>query len=385
MKKVQILCLKIVIIKDTYLEKFDNKFLILKKLEDFIMKSRSFIYIVIISFLILFVIFIGCDKKKKSNPVSYVDRYEPDYNEEKGTSYTGNFFPIAAGKQWNYYGTMDGIMKMKIKGNYGGQSINETETDTMDYPYCEALSRILPSVDVVLGGELCSLYPEEGYARFSSEYSYPEIIRYYEVTDSIVYIRAVPGEYGLLEVNDPVFIKSTLVVGDSWSSNPTMNTSSYISEEEGDIEMEADCKLFVVGMDKVYCYVDGFYQEIQAMQLDEVAEISGKVELDDVEGSIELKLYGKLRAHIYLAEDIGIVAMNEYIELSMEGKISDSNGSITIDIDITSEDYLTLSSHYGSTLAAKNQPKRLFKGKVPENLENVILKVTQLINIMKPM
>ena len=157
------------------------------------MKPINYFQFIIVALLLLTITLIGCNKKS-SNPVSYVDGYQPDYNELQGTSYTGNFFPVAEGKQWNYTGAVDGSMNIKMSGTYYGQKMDTTITEPLDYSDCIAVSHILPPISATLSGKPYTLYPEEGYAYLGMEDTYEEIIRYYEITDSIVYIRAIPEQ-----------------------------------------------------------------------------------------------------------------------------------------------------------------------------------------------
>ena len=352
-------------------------------MEDLIMRVKTIFQLTIIVFIMATLILSACDKKS-SNPVSYVDGYQPDYNEEKGTSYTGNFFPVAEGKEWHYSGSMEGTMKLKMKGSYYGQNFDTTMVEPMNYPYCVAVSKILRSISATLGETSYTLFPEEQYADLGMESAYTEIVRYYEVTDSVVYIRAVPGDDGLVKVTDPVFVKSNLIVGDNWSSNPTVNTSDLMGEDDEVMELNAECKLFVVGMDTVAYYINGYYEEIQAMQLDEVAEFSGTLKSEEF-GDTEFKMSGKVLVHFYLVEDIGIVAQLQHIEISMNGKISDSGGTITINIDMDIDTDLSLSSYSGTMAKSTADHKNsLFKKNMPVDIEHLVHKAARLVNLLKP-
>jgi len=345
------------------------------------MKNPIFFLLV----LLILTIAVNCGDKK-SNPASYVDDYEPDYNEATGTSYSGNFFPVEEGDEWHYTGSMYGYSKMKFSGTYYGQKINETEEDSLDYPYCVGLSRILSPITANLSDGIYTLYPEEGYSDLGMEYAESEIIRYYEVTDSIVYIRAIPGEMELLEVEDPVFVKSQLVVGDSWESNPTMNTSSFVGEDES-IEIHAKCKLFVVGMASVSLFLDGRLQQFQAMQVDEVAEFTGTMQSMDF-GSTAMDISGKILLHLFLVKDIGIIVNQQYLEMAMDGKISDSNGTININMDFWVDADLSLSSYndmVSTRQSSHNIPApKLFKTDFPFNVQRIYQNVNRIVELLSP-
>ena len=360
------------------------------------MKEKMFSQLFIFTIVIAFLIFYSCDKNSNSNPVSYIDGYQPDYTEAKGTSHTGTYFPVTEGLMRYYTGWMDGYITTKLNGTYGGQKIDESFADSLSSYECFLYTRILAPVPVLLSGQTYSLFPEEQVANLGLDEPtyFEEIIRYYEIDteDSTVYIRAVPYDGDVVEVKDPVFVKPTLIVGDSWSSYPTINTSNYVSGGTETIDMKAKCKIFVVGKDSLtmsgttesgMIYEQTFY----AIQLDEVAEISATIKIQSGDlGDMDMELSGKILVHLYLAEDVGIVKTKEHVEFLMKGTISDSHGSVNIDISINVDDELMLDPTIPPAYTPKVKPKILsnkFPEKIPVDLENIIQQAIELIKIIK--
>ncbi|MBN2010814.1 hypothetical protein JW960_15815 [candidate division KSB1 bacterium] len=341
---------------------------------------NTFRHVVLFS-LIVFLFLLACSKDKKSNPLSYVDRYNPKLTATKGTTYTGNFLPIAADNEWDYTGVMSGLYTIKISGTYAGQPVNETDQDTLDNSYCFAVSRILSPIQATLSGISYSLLPEQGEADLGINSSESKIMRYYQATDSVVYIRAVPGPNGLVEVEDPVFMKTRLVVGDSWYSNPSVNTNALISDDVSDIDMTATCRLLVIGTDSVTFYnrTLGTWVTQEAVQVDEIAEFNGKIKLEEY-GNTDMSLSGKVLVHLYLVENLGIVASVDHYEIDITGKITDTGTSLKLTISLAVDDELLLS--YYDVNMAKPRPTLFSKQLLPP-VQNILEQATNLVGLFR--
>ena len=347
------------------------------------MKNYRLLAIGMIFILALFY-FQACGSKKSSKKTSfpYVNNYQAEYTEAKGTKYTGDFYPIAPGKEWRYTGSMTGSDRITLKGKENGMPIDTTFTEYYNSNYVQAISHILAPVTATLSQKTYTLLPEEGYADidlgYTSTNSYPETMRYYEKTPAIVYIRAVPdGEGGFIEVKDPVFIKSELVVGDSWISQPTMNTTQLAGSE--DVNMKALCKLFVIGKDSLkvtqYIPVPPFYLEriIEAVRVDEVAEITGSVSAVGT----TMKLDAKLKANLLFADSVGVVASSEHAEITLKG----GDSTLQLELYIIADLDLFLSSTSESVQLQKLEASNYIKEtKIPEKYNHII---ERTINTMR--
>lgn len=284
--------------------------------------------------------FTGC-KKDDAEP-SFVDTYDVTLTEEKGTEHYGNFYPIAEGYYWSYYGSQQVDGEMKISS--GGQSMTEP-LDQSGSTY--GTLYVLPAQSVSLSTGTYSLFPIQENGSIS---------RYLEKTDDAVYTRAITSESGsIVEVKNPVFIKNPLVVGDSWEIEPTIDLDEMMSAADlsgmsmGSTDMTINCKLFVIGKENLA--ING--ENIEAVRIDEAAEVdlSVPIEMSGASGTMSFNI--EMTVILYLQENVGIVKQNLDMKMVVNGKISASGQSATIKITMDTDgvlelDYYDFSGDYGS-------------------------------------
>jgi len=238
----------------------------------------------------------GC-KKDKVEP-SFVNDYNAPLTEEKGVKYTGDYFPLEEGFYWNYSGNQQIIGEAKYYGGGYDETEPLNETGSL-YSYLA----VKPLETINLSSGTYSLYPvQESYVETGYE------LRYFEKTDTAIYFRAYGFDGSINEVNNPIFLKNPLVVGDSWIAQPSADLNTALAEDsdlgiDGEIKANITCKMYVIGSkDTIW---NG--QNISPIRLDELAEaqISIPVNEEDFTGKIDMDL--KMTNILYLLENTGIV------------------------------------------------------------------------------
>ncbi|MBN2104891.1 hypothetical protein JW835_12695 [bacterium] len=284
------------------------------------MKSKK-LGLLILSLLFL-CLFMVCSNDK--DPASYVDSYEDQvaYKESVGTTHQGDFFPLNENYTCYYLGNMIADYKMEIKG-FGS---NE---DTMDEPiYGE--QKVLGIRNIPLPSGTVPLYPIVDTMDMDSDTS-----RFFMKDQTAVYIKAIKmsnGEY--LEIEDPVFFKSTLVVGDSWKTAPRADMTKLLEGEMGDeasgsdLSMNAEAKFFVVGEETINLPIG--YRK--AVRLEQANDIVLKGNLVDSGMEFDIKIDAKLAVEYHVIADTGIVHQNVTGPMNMS--MSGAGMSIVISMDI---------------------------------------------------
>jgi hypothetical protein len=245
----------------------------------------------------------GCNNKdEKSNPFSLVDNYRVNPVEAEGTVYSGDFFPIKAGYECNYSGYA--TVSVSIKE----EDINET----MDGPALGML-KVLALRPIPLPGGTVDLYPivDLSSMEFDMESEVTaDTSRFFMKDAQAVYIKALKlsdGSY--MEVKNPIYIKSKLVVGDSWETAPKMDMTKLLSSELGvsgsasNLDLDAKAKFFVVGEEEVTLPVG----KRTGIRVDHVSVISltGNLSVEGI--SARVNVSGKLVTVYHMIADTGIV------------------------------------------------------------------------------
>jgi hypothetical protein len=145
----------------------------------------------------------GC--KKDQEEKSFVDDYTPTLTENAGTSYNGDYFPIDIGYSWYWNG------QATSQGNMAGWEIDPTTGSVAGY------------MDIYQLEEVTLPY---GQYNVYHTYETESIERYFEKTTSAVNLRAMKnldGSGDLIEIQNPCYIKQSLVVGDKWKAQPQID------------------------------------------------------------------------------------------------------------------------------------------------------------------
>jgi hypothetical protein len=316
---------------------------------------------------LVFLSIISC---KNSNPVSasYVDTYNPSLTVQKGTTYSGNYFPLIPNYEWSYSGNTS--LQETVTGIDAGQAINEN-TDTVITTL--AIESVLPETTLTISSVQYRLYPMVEYSGLPGSISdmLGNEYQYYQIDSSNrVFLRG----YSMLvngpinEVKNPKYIKNPLVAGDSWECQPWMDIAA-LENEMGGIgttmnSFSSQCKMLVIGQEITTLPVT----TQTTVRLDEVidAAFSLTVSMEDSTQPAGSN-YANLSEHITgtnilnLALDTGIVRQrfNLTVTVSATGKDNGQPVSENIVMDMSGD--LKLSSFNNS----QNMTTNLFKVKQP--------------------
>ena len=287
-----------------------------------------------ITFIILtigsIILLVGCKKDDQSNPVSYVDGYTVNLTENKGTTYTGNFFPIVQGYTCNYSGSANIQTTIAITGYPSQQDSTVTPTTGM--------LKVLALCYIPLSSGAIQLYPIVDETNMQGIIT-ADTSRFFMKDTQAVYVKAIKlsdGSY--LEVINPVFIKSKLVVGDSWETAPEIDMTKLLSIEsdlsgvQSNLSLNADAKLFVVGKETVTLPI-GIRNTVRLEQANDIS-LSGSITVTS-EGTpvtFNLTMNAKLAVVYNMIADTGIVYQNVTGPLNMN--LSAQGITMTISMNI---------------------------------------------------
>lgn len=264
----------------------------------------------------------GCKKDEKSNPVSFIDGYTVNYTEPTGTTYTGNFFPLEAGYMWNYYGNADIDMTLIYPGS-------PPMKDSTVGP-ASGMMKVLPQQHVPLPSGTVLLYPivDETDVQGSAA----DTSRYFMKDTAAVYVKAIKlGDGSFMEVTNPLFIKSRLVVGDSWLAAPDIDMTKLLSSESeisgflSNPKLDATAKFFVVGKEQIN--LPSPFGNRDAIRLEQANDVtmSGSMTVQDTSGytmTMTMNMDAKLSVVYHLIADTGIVHQNTTGPMNMTITIS---------------------------------------------------------------
>ncbi|MGD0338639.1 MAG: hypothetical protein ABSB78_07595 [Bacteroidota bacterium] len=269
------------------------------------------------------IFFIGCKKGGESSPVSYVDGYTVDLTEGKGTTYTGDFFPIREGYTCNYSGSASIYVKMVIPGNNPIENTSNTPAVGM--------LKVLALRNIPLPSGTIPLYPIVDMTDMSGQVV-NDTSRFFMKDTQAVYVKALrlsSGEY--MEVSNPLYIKSRLVVGDSWETAPTLDMTKLIASETGSISnvsLDARAKFFVVGKENISLPIG----TRNAMRMEQANDISMTGTIISEGTTIDMNMTAQLATVYHLIADTGIVHQNTTGPLEM--KLTAEGQTVTVTINI---------------------------------------------------
>ena len=328
----------------------------------------------IISFISLLLMFSAC---KKDSSKDFVTDYNPDLTSEKGTIFTGDYFPIGENYSWELYGTtnMNGYIKYSGGGESDKEDIDESESDYINI-YIGAKENI--NID----GVIKSLYPL---------YDESDYIRYLDKTSEGVFIIAVKDYYGnIMTVTNPVFIRNPLIVGDKWKTEPAIDMNMIMSEMpfDGDVTTDLNSMIYVIGAETKT--IDS--SPIETIRLDQLAEAKIKMTVNDNNEGYTLKgsmtIVMKLKNKINLAEDIGTVYQDSEYDITGSGSFSMAGQSFSVSMEINADGIYTLDYYFiGSNnniespqlKSAKVPDKTYSKNNAVDNIMKGAIKISEII------
>jgi hypothetical protein len=269
----------------------------------------------------------GCKKDGGSDPVSYVDGYTVNLTEGKGTTYAGDFFPIREGYVCNY----SGYASMKTTLTIPGYSPYESTTNEPAI----GMLKVLAIRTIPLPSGAIPLYPVVDMTEMSGQVV-DDTSRFFMKDTQAVYIKALKlasGKY--MGVDNPVFIKSRLVVGDAWETAPRLDMTKLLQNEApgsgvaSTITMNARAKFFVVGMENIALPIG----TRSAMRLEQANDITmnGTVVAEGV--TCGLTMTAQLAVVYHLIADTGIVHQNVTGPLDMNLTAEGQTLNIKIEIN----------------------------------------------------
>lgn len=305
-------------------------------------KNRLFLTVLMLVF-----IFASC-KKDKVEP-SFVDDYNAPLSEEKGTEHTGDFFPLNDGYSWNYTGREESTGQTV----YSGPGVNETEPIDDSYDLFESYVAYAP-VSVTLTSGTYSLYPlRDVYSESGYDY------RYFEKASDAIYFRAyTAGGTEKFEVENAIFLKIPLVVGDSWEVHPSINLSAYEGADDlglslGEMEVAITSKTYVIGVETV----DWTGGSADPVRLDERVEGIISVPFDEIDFTGKMVVNMQMTNSFYLLENVGIIKRDVNLAVKSTANITDTDGTYKITTNYTTVDELNLSAYNVKGIPAEVQIK----------------------------
>ena len=247
--------------------------------------------------------------------------------EKEGTSYSGDYYPIEAGYICNYSGSVDMITTMNIPG-YDSQSV------PVNAPAIGML-KVLELKNIILDDGVYSLFPVVDLTNMEDQIV-ADTSRFFYKDSLGVYVKALKlGDGTYLKVTNPVYIKSTLVVGDSWETAPKMDMTKMLANELGsgitqtDVQLNAEAKFFVVGNETIDLPIG----KRKAMRLEQANDIRLKGSMV-VEGTpVTMNMTAELAVIYHLIPDTGIVKQNVTGPLNLQASAMGETMTISIEIN----------------------------------------------------
>jgi len=287
------------------------------------MKKLGISLIILTTVLVMFLT--DC-ASKKSNPVSFVDDYSVTLTEEEGTTYAGDYFPIEEGYTCNYSGNANMDIRMEIPGSAPLE-------ETTDAPALGML-KVLALCSIPLPSGAIPLYPIVDLTDMEGQIV-ADTSRFFMKDAQAVYIKALKMSDGsYMEVENPIYIKSELVVGDSWETAPKLDMTKLLANEMGEtgnqanIDLKAKAKFFVVGNESISLPIG----TRNAMRLEQANEIDmiGDMFIEGI--TVDVDITAELATIYHMIPDTGIVHQNVTGFLEME--LSAGGQKITLTINI---------------------------------------------------
>lgn len=318
-------------------------------------------------FFVVVALILSC-VKKQNNPLSFVDSYNPQLLDPKGTVYQGNYFPLSNGLKWKTSGAEGMLTNNHIVITSPQGTIDTTEVDSTYMTLsCSSMTQAQQSISI--GGKGFPVTPMSRYTTVSTNGSSDSLasIEYYETTDSAVIIRAYMEQtvtgYDTVTAGNSVFISLPLVAGDRWETTPVFALNTLGAEKNGSMKnFKIHSVTFVIGQDT--CSISGATR--QTLRLDQVFEVSFTV--SDSESNTTVSSTGV--SNIYLAKDTGVVKIiqNQNITMKMTMIIQqDTATSNTVAQTTSSEELTSFTSGTAPLLKTVDSPSLvLFQAAQPK-------------------
>jgi len=298
---------------------------------------------------LLSTLFVLSCANKSTQPLSYVDSYQPTLTDTKGTIYSGNYYPLTTGLKWTSSGTENMFMNIHTSGKVQGITIDTVEKDTVASTV-SMLQYTQASQAMTLGGHSYTVVPVKMISTDLNGSSLDSIkmTGFYETTDSSVYLRAMVTETDTGNdttiAGNSIIIKKPLIVGAHWESTPTFALSS-LSSMSGMSNLSYQSATYVIGKETV----QGINGSISALRLDQVFDMSFTV--NDNGESVTVSAEGVM--NIYLVKDTGEVKATQNETMTMNMTQSGMSVATTAQV-ITDE---TLQSFTTGNALAKLRPQ----------------------------
>jgi hypothetical protein len=298
--------------------------------------------------------------------LSFTDDYTPQYTSAEGTAYEGNYWPLVLSNYWEYSGSACARGVMSESGSY------DTTISIDDSCYMIAYMYVFRETTMTVDTGTYPVFPFDELITIQN-LDGPLLRRYMQNKDDMVYIRAYDMKNeGIVPAVNQVFIRSPLVVGESWKSEPKIDIHQVIthanqimsragvevpdSQTAADIQMEVTCRMFVIGTEP------GFFrgQEVETIRLDQRTEAFVTIEFDS---STSVSALGKQSAFsgalqytiqdltiLNVCKDAGLIRQRDTMTVAMqgslriEGDIVTRQMSLSIDRGVYSRRYRILES-----------------------------------------
>lgn len=138
---------------------------------------------------------------------SFVDGFEPTYTSSPGTSASGDYFPLVAGRTATFAATGAGTISQEV--TVDGETTSSTESLDQDLSYT---TEILAPTALMLPSGTYEVFPER-----SGQTGNTSASNWYESLPEGVNVRATSALGGAaMEVERGLLLRRPLVVGDSW-------------------------------------------------------------------------------------------------------------------------------------------------------------------------
>jgi hypothetical protein len=268
----------------------------------------------------------GCSDDEENNPLSFIDKYNVDLTEPEGTTYVGDFYPLYEGYALYYTGSVDMLTEMDIPG------MDPIEEPTI--APAVGMLKVLAQREIPLKSGTIPLFPIVDLTDVQGQIT-ADTSRFFDKDAEAVYVKAIKMSDGsYLEVDNPVYIKTSLVVGESWNTAPKMDMTELLAgelndgAEASDMTLNAQSKFFVVGHEMISLPIGNRW----AMRMEQANDIKMTGTLQ-IEGStVDMTTTAQLATVYHLIADTGVVHQNTTGPMNM--RMTVEGQSITIKITI---------------------------------------------------
>jgi hypothetical protein len=258
---------------------------------------------------------LSCNKSPNSNPVSYVDSYQPQLLEPRGTVHSENYFPMQPG----LISKDSGISKISLSlhTSASGPQGGSQDTTEIENVVMVSMQSVGAQETISVAGKSHTVTPittvTTGTVVENDSSMSVEQIAFYEDVDTAVSLCAIiePTDSGndTISITNGIILKKPLVVGSQWETTPTYAFS--VSSGIGNIisNMKIHSVVHVVGKENIVS--NG--RTISALRLDQVSEVSYSLSGDSLTGNEDVKS----TSISYLEKDTGTVKQQTQETMSM--------------------------------------------------------------------